>query len=230
MGAKTSIATLLATTALTVHAASLADVCTTSYVAAHLPASGYYDDYALTVDTSSVTANPVYNYSVGAVYSNFFPAATFDYCNVTFTYSHDSRDDSVLLTLWLPAPDKFQNRWLSTGGGKSMKKEKKNLFLLGTRLKPIYIRRLCHQLPTAITSWRRAVRRGGRADRRRLWHVSDKRNLNFPRPEWYNRLAKCLHVRLSGHPGAQLARKGVHQELLPNQRHQSVHLLSGRRK
>ncbi|KAJ4389038.1 hypothetical protein N0V93_006500 [Gnomoniopsis smithogilvyi] len=117
MGAKTSIATLLAATALTAHAASLADVCTTSYVAAHLPASGYYDDYALSVDESSVTANPVYNYSVGAVYSAFFPAATFDYCNVTFTYSHEGRDDSVLLTLWLPAPDKFQNRWLSTGGG-----------------------------------------------------------------------------------------------------------------
>ncbi|CAN8096113.1 unnamed protein product [Discula destructiva] len=103
--------------AMTVHAASLGDVCTSSYVTAHLPASGFYGDYALTVDASSVTANPVYNYSVGATYSNFFPAATFDYCNVTFTYSHDGRDDSVLLTLWLPAPDKFQNRWLSTGGG-----------------------------------------------------------------------------------------------------------------
>lgn len=117
MGSKTAIAALLAAMSLTAHAASLADVCTTSYVAAHLPASGYYGDYALTVDSSSVTANPVYNFSVGAVYSPFFPAATFDYCNVSFTYSHDGRDDSVLLTLWLPAPDKFQNRYLTTGGG-----------------------------------------------------------------------------------------------------------------
>lgn len=117
MGPKASIATLLATASTTVHAASLADVCTTTYVADHLPVSGYYGDYALTVDEGSVTANPVYNYSVGAVSSNFFPAATFDYCNVTFTYSHDLRDDSVLLTLWLPTPDKFENRWLSTGGG-----------------------------------------------------------------------------------------------------------------
>lgn len=117
MGAKTPIAALVAAMSLTAHAATLADVCTTSNVAAHLPASGYYDDYALTVDSTSVTANPVYNYSVGAVDSAFFPAATFDYCNVSFTYSHDGRDDSVLLTLWLPAPDKFQNRWLTTGGG-----------------------------------------------------------------------------------------------------------------
>lgn len=118
MGSKNAIAALFAAMSLTAHAATLADVCTTTYVAAHLPASGYYDDYALTVDSSSVTANPVYNYSVGAVDSPFFPAATFDYCNVSFTYSHDGRDDSVLLTLWLPAPDKFQNRWLTTGGGK----------------------------------------------------------------------------------------------------------------
>lgn len=118
MGSKTFTGALLAAMALTSQAASLADVCTTSYVAAHLPASGFYDDYALSVDESSVTANPVYNYSVGAVYSNFFPAATFDYCNVSFTYSHEGRDDSVLLTLWLPTPANFQNRWLSTGGGK----------------------------------------------------------------------------------------------------------------
>lgn len=117
MNSKSFRAALLAAVASTARAASLADVCTTTYVAAHLPASGYYDDYALTVDASSVTANPVYNYSVGATDSYFFPAATFDYCNVTFTYTHDGRGDSVLLTLWVPAPDKFQNRWLSTGGG-----------------------------------------------------------------------------------------------------------------
>lgn len=98
-------------------AATLDDVCTTDYVAAHLPADGFYDDYALTMDASSVTANPVTNFSVDATYSVFFPSATFDYCNVTFAYSHDGRNDSVVLTLWLPTPDNFQNRFLSTGGG-----------------------------------------------------------------------------------------------------------------
>lgn len=101
--------------AIAARAASLADVCTPSYAAAHLPASGSYDGYSLTVDASSVTANPVYNQSAK---SHSFPAASFDYCNVTFTYSHDGRDDSVLLTLWLPAPENFQNRWLTTGGCK----------------------------------------------------------------------------------------------------------------
>lgn len=117
MSSQLFTAAFLAGLALKVSAASLDDVCTSSYVAAHLPASGYYDDYALSIDTSSVTANPVLNYTVGATDSNFFPAATFDYCNVTFTYSHDGRDDSVLLTVWLPTPDNFENRFLTTGGG-----------------------------------------------------------------------------------------------------------------
>lgn len=117
MGLQVFAAVVLAALAWNVHAATLDDVCTVSYVAAHLPADGFYDDYALSVDASSVTANSVLNYTVGATDSSFFPAATFDFCNVTFTYTHPGRDDSVLLTLWLPAPDDFQNRWLATGGG-----------------------------------------------------------------------------------------------------------------
>lgn len=117
MGYQLLTAVFLAGLAWRARAASLDDVCTTAYVAAHLPADGFYDDYALSVDADSVTANPVRNYSVGATTSNFFPAATFDYCNVTFTYTHEGRGDSVLLTLWLPTPDNFQNRFLTTGGG-----------------------------------------------------------------------------------------------------------------
>ncbi|KAG6364758.1 hypothetical protein INS49_006362 [Diaporthe citri] len=98
-------------------AITLDDVCTSSYVAAHLPASGYYGDYAISVNADSVTANPVTNYTVGPVDSPMFPAANFDHCNVTFTYSHDGRGDAVLLTFWLPAPHAFQNRYLATGGG-----------------------------------------------------------------------------------------------------------------
>lgn len=103
--------------AVAAHGLTLDDVCTPDYVAARLPASGFYDYVSLTVNEDSVTASPVTNYSVSATESVFFPAATFDYCSVTFTYSHTGRNDSVLLTLWLPAPDEFQNRWLSTGGG-----------------------------------------------------------------------------------------------------------------
>lgn len=46
-----------------------------------------------------------------------YPNGVYDYCSVTFSYAHAGRGDSVVLTLWLPTPDNFQNRWLSTGGG-----------------------------------------------------------------------------------------------------------------
>lgn len=117
MGYQLFTTALLAGLAWTARAASLSDVCTTAYVAAHLPASGFYDDYALSVNPSSVTANPVLNYSIASSAAIDYPAATFDFCNVTFTYTHDGLDDSVLISVWLPTPDKFQNRYLTTGGG-----------------------------------------------------------------------------------------------------------------
>jgi len=43
--------------------------------------------------------------------------ATFDFCNVTFAYSHNGRDDQVFLNFWLPSPANFRNRYLSAGGG-----------------------------------------------------------------------------------------------------------------
>jgi tannase len=92
-------------------AATLASVCTTSYVTSALPT----DLFGMTIDTSSVTAAAVYNASsTGSV---MFPDATFDFCNVTMAYSHNGRDDQVLLNFWLPSPASFKNRWLSTGGG-----------------------------------------------------------------------------------------------------------------
>jgi tannase len=59
----------------------------------------------------------VYNASTSAT-GTFFPAATFSYCNFTLAYSHDGREgDQVLIQYWLPDPAKFENRYLSTGGG-----------------------------------------------------------------------------------------------------------------
>ena len=45
-----------------VHAATLNDVCTSSYVAASLPADGFYQ--GITIDASSLLANLVSNASV----------------------------------------------------------------------------------------------------------------------------------------------------------------------
>lgn len=90
---------------------SLASVCTADYAASIIPT----DLFGMTIDATSVTAAPVYNASASG--SVMFPDATFDYCNITMAYSHNGRNDSVLLNFWTPTPEKFQNRWLSTGGG-----------------------------------------------------------------------------------------------------------------
>jgi hypothetical protein len=54
-----ALAAAVFSTAIT--AASLADVCTTSYVQSILPTDLYAGTVALTVDPSSATANTVYN-------------------------------------------------------------------------------------------------------------------------------------------------------------------------
>ncbi|TVY75885.1 Tannase, partial [Lachnellula suecica] len=98
--------------AATAGATSLANVCTTSYATAKLP----LDELdGATIDTSSLTAQAFYNVTVTDEY--FYPDSTFDYCNVTFAYSHSGRNDRVQVTYWLPDPSKFQNRFLATGGG-----------------------------------------------------------------------------------------------------------------
>jgi hypothetical protein len=94
-------------------ASSLGSLCTDSYAKSILPSGTFGPD--INVDTSSVTTSVAYNYSLAS--SDFYPAATFDYCNITFAYSHTGRDDTVHVSYWLPAPEKFANRYLATGGG-----------------------------------------------------------------------------------------------------------------
>ncbi|KUJ06809.1 feruloyl esterase-like protein B precursor [Mollisia scopiformis] len=94
----------------------LYDVCTTSYVSASLSHDVIYlGTTPVTIDPSSIQVNPVLNNSVSG--SANFPDATFDYCNVTFAYTHTGRNDSVLVAYWLPSPASFKNRYLATGGG-----------------------------------------------------------------------------------------------------------------
>ncbi|KAJ5644958.1 tannase [Penicillium longicatenatum] len=97
----------------TVQAASLKDVCTTTYVGNVLPASDKFQ--GLTLHPASITANAVYNASTTDE-DDWPDVYGYDYCNVTMAYSHNGiKDDEVLLEFWLPAPEKFQNRWLFTG-------------------------------------------------------------------------------------------------------------------
>lgn len=93
-------------------ALTLTDICTSTYLAANFPAVDFYE--GITLDPTSITATVVTNSSVSSV---FYPDSVIDYCAVTFEYSHNGRDDTVLLTYWVPAPENFQNRYLSTGGG-----------------------------------------------------------------------------------------------------------------
>ncbi|KAF5878767.1 putative tannase subunit protein [Botrytis fragariae] len=102
----------IAAAAATASADSLTDICTTAVAKAALPADGTL--FGSSVIPSSVTANVVYNTSVSG--QTFFPDATVNFCNVTFSYTHNGRGDNVVLTLWLPAPENFENRWLSSGG------------------------------------------------------------------------------------------------------------------
>lgn len=97
----------------TTSTATLAKICTIAHVQASLPSNGTF--LGISLNSTSVIANPVYDASNKA--QDLFPAATYDYCNVSLSYSHNGRDDLVNLQFWFPAPDSFKNRYLSTGGG-----------------------------------------------------------------------------------------------------------------
>lgn len=98
-----------ATTAL---AATLDEVCTATYAKAAIPKNGILS--GVTFNTSSISVSVTKNASVTGT---DFPSGVIDYCSVAFSYSHQGAGDTVQLEFWLPAPDKFANRWLSTGGG-----------------------------------------------------------------------------------------------------------------
>jgi tannase len=93
-------------------ATSLSSICTDAYAKKALPI-GAID--GITIDSSSVSTSIVTNYTASSI---FFPTDTFNYCNLTFAYSHDGIDgDVVHVQYWLPEPSKFKNRYVSTGGG-----------------------------------------------------------------------------------------------------------------
>ena len=102
----------MAASAAIANASSVSDVCKYGYVQASLPTNGTLT--GITVDPSSVTANPVYNASTTG--GTMRPDATFDYCNVTFAYSHNGLGDKVNLWYWLPDSQNFQKRFSQLAG------------------------------------------------------------------------------------------------------------------
>ncbi|KAM5355131.1 hypothetical protein ACJ41O_001777 [Fusarium nematophilum] len=102
-----------AASAVAVRAVTLSDICSESHAKSALPADGFIT--GITIDPGSVQTTLVSN---GSFQSEWYPTASASYCNLTFAYSHDGiADDVVHVSYWLPAPDKFQNRYVSTGGG-----------------------------------------------------------------------------------------------------------------
>ncbi len=69
-----------------------------------------------TIDASSLIVDKVTNYNISSSNALVQAATGIDFCNVTFSYSHDGRDDSVEVNYFLPEPAKYQNRYLSNGG------------------------------------------------------------------------------------------------------------------
>ncbi|KAJ5707747.1 tannase and feruloyl esterase [Penicillium malachiteum] len=106
-----SFGVLVAVATLT-QATSLAEMCTDVKAKAAVPSTGLLP--GIVTSDLDVTANPVYNETVSG--EDYYPDATFSFCNVTMSYSHNGKDDKVLLNFWLPSPEKFSNRWVSTGG------------------------------------------------------------------------------------------------------------------
>lgn len=102
----TAVATLVATA----NCASLGDVCTVSNVKSALPANGTL--LGIELIPSLVTASALYNVSAGMGSSG-----TYDYCNVTVTFTHTGKSDQVLVKYAFPSPSDYKNRFYVAGGG-----------------------------------------------------------------------------------------------------------------
>ena len=92
------------------NAASLADVCTVSNVQAALPANGTL--LGIDLIPSAVTASAIYNATAG-----MGSTERYTYCNVTITYTHSGKGDTVVVKYALPSPSDFKSRFYVAGGG-----------------------------------------------------------------------------------------------------------------
>lgn len=115
---QTSLAAVaaLAATAKAASNSSLAELCTVSNVQGALPANGTL--LGINLIPSSVTASAVYNATSGSLGSLGSTSATTDtYCNVTITYTHTGKGDTVVVKYAFPSPSDFENRFYIAGGG-----------------------------------------------------------------------------------------------------------------
>ncbi|KAJ5913959.1 tannase [Penicillium tannophilum] len=83
-------------------ATSLSDVCTVSNVKAALPSNGTI--LGVNVLPSLATANTA-------------TSDSYSYCNVTVTYTHPGKGDTVVVEYALPEPSEYKKRFYVAGGG-----------------------------------------------------------------------------------------------------------------
>lgn len=97
-------------------ARSLSDVCTLSNVNSALPANGTL--LGINLDSSASTASVVYNATVGGgMTTTTDTSETYNYCNVTLTYTHPGKGDTIVVKYALPEPSDFKKRFYVAGGG-----------------------------------------------------------------------------------------------------------------
>jgi tannase len=95
-------------------AASLSEFCTLSNVKAALPSNGTL--LGINPIPSASTAVAVYNASTG-MGGTTSSSSTYSYCNITLTYTHPGKGDSVVVKYALPEPSDFKKRFYVAGGG-----------------------------------------------------------------------------------------------------------------
>jgi tannase len=108
-----AIAALLAAATAT-NSTSLSDLCTVSNVQAALPAKSTL--LGIELIPSASIASVVYNASSSAI-GGSASSPTFTYCNVTITYTHTGKGDSVVVQYAFPSPDAFESQFYVAGGG-----------------------------------------------------------------------------------------------------------------
>lgn len=110
--------TAVAALATMAGAASLSDLCTVSNVQAALPSNGTLLGIDVIPSSATATVTTLSSGTMGGPMKRATSNSTStQYCNVTVTYTHPGKSDSVYVVYAFPSPSAFENRFYVAGGG-----------------------------------------------------------------------------------------------------------------